>query len=363
MAGNDHRKRQRSFLEDQERSLQSTKLPPLPFEIRLMIAELVTRQEERGHETRPVKVHRRVQRTKRLLQLVATGAEWQTIIEKETFASLKLRSVADILRLGQIVDRRRERCIKKIRLHVELADYDDDECELEEDQDTMRLNNRIFSQHLIPLLSIISQWKDSSGLTLDLSAASRSDSLHSFSKLYSDVDLTFFAVNDVSLEERKRTLGNLLDLSSQDSDQVVLPSVPAVARFILTRRHFRSFSPETVRVVLGCFPNLEQVAYEPYAGVDEDTQSARDAANTALLKELPKSTRTVSLWEYDRHPLNDEPTKKLDHDLVLAAANASHRLESLCVTFALEAHDFFDVQLPTDLAPWRNLHTLSLTSS
>ncbi|CAI0650285.1 unnamed protein product [Colletotrichum noveboracense] len=242
--------------------------------------------------------------------------------------------MADILRLGRIVDRRRERYIKRIRLHIELAEYDHDVCQLDEDGNTRRRNNRIFSRHLIHLLNILSQWKDSSGVTLDLSAASRSDALHSFNKLETDLD-----------------------------DWVVLPPVPAVARFILTRRHFRSFSPETVRLVLGCSQNLEQVAYEPYAGIDAESQSERDAANTALLRNLPKSTRTVSLWEYDRVWLNEDPPKNIDHDLVLAAVEASHHLESLCVTFALEAYDFFSAKLPSSFAPWRSLHTLSLTSS
>ncbi|EQB49550.1 hypothetical protein CGLO_11100 [Colletotrichum gloeosporioides Cg-14] len=302
-----------------------------------------------------------------MLQLVAAGAEWQTIIEKESFASLKLQSVADILRLGRIVDRRRERYIKRIRLHIELADYGHDVCQLAEDKNTMRKNNRIFSRHLILLLNTLSQWKDSSGVTLDLSAASRSDALHSFKKLERDMDDWAWAnislTHGLGLGARKRTLGSLLNLVSHNNAQVVLPPVPVVTRFILTRRHFRSFSPETVRLVLGCFPDLEQVAYEPYAGIDAESQSERDAANTALLRTLPKSTRTVSLWEYDRVWLNEDPPKNIDHDLVLAAVEASHRLESLCVTFALEAHDFFSAKPPSSFAPWRSLHTLSLTSS
>lgn len=159
MAGRNPQKAQTSSQEERGRPLQSTNQPPLPFDIRLMIAQLVIQEEDRARENARERARRmrryqrelraqQEQRTTRLLQLVAAGAEWQTIIEKKTFASLKLRSVADILWLGQIVDRRRERCIKRIRLHIELAEYDHDVCQLAEDEDTMRLNNRIFSQHL-----------------------------------------------------------------------------------------------------------------------------------------------------------------------------------------------------------------------
>lgn len=253
MAGSNPQERQTSSQEEREKPLQSNSQTSLPFEIRLMIAELVIQEEERARE-RARRMRRyqqelraqQEQRTARMLQLVAACAEWQTIIEKETFSSLKLQSVAEILRLGRIVDRRRERYIKRIRLHVELADYDHEVCQLAENEDTIRLNNQIFSQHLISLLNILSQWNDSSGVTLDLSAASRSDALHSFDKLETDVDdfklVNVSPIHDWRLGARKRTLGSLLDLVSHDNVQVVLPRVPAVARFILTRRHFRSLS-------------------------------------------------------------------------------------------------------------------------
>ncbi|CAI0650716.1 unnamed protein product [Colletotrichum noveboracense] len=107
----------------------------LPAEIRLMILE----QAEIGN----IKAHD-------LSNWARVSREWQTFFEPQIFQHLKLQFPgSDIDDLNSCVHGYRKDLVKKISLHVRTEEYDYvDKFDWPETRDTIKANNKVFSQAL-----------------------------------------------------------------------------------------------------------------------------------------------------------------------------------------------------------------------
>ncbi|KAH9234622.1 hypothetical protein K456DRAFT_36059 [Colletotrichum gloeosporioides 23] len=285
-----------------------------------------------------------------------------------------------------------------------------------EDETTIHLNNQAFSRNLLSLFKTLSEWQGCGGLSLKLSASSPSDTLHAwpnFRLKNLDVNnlhdlngttprrrerveqicqrnhgrvqmrttvrnLLDFGLSDKddpqrlqSIDRRsldhgrehtQRTFGNLLDFVLPDNDDLQFlnsAKIPAVSRFAISLQHHRTPSPQALEYIIGMLPNVEELVYQPWRGMDQRHNELLGLAYWTLLTEMPKEVKRVSLWE-ESHPWMHTGADAPDiFDIATAAAKASRQLETLYATCVFDALDFF---LSAGPQPWPELRHLALTS-
>ncbi|KAF5705620.1 hypothetical protein FMUND_12060 [Fusarium mundagurra] len=118
------------------------------------------------------------QRNPRWSALASVSKEWQSVIGTRNMAKLNLRPSC-LEGFEQAVVRQRD-LVRHIYLNVELTEYECSSCEDEFDINIPRENSRLMSTAVHTLLSILSTWKTTNDLTLELNASSASDSKHWF---------------------------------------------------------------------------------------------------------------------------------------------------------------------------------------
>ncbi|KAF4960943.1 hypothetical protein FGADI_593 [Fusarium gaditjirri] len=106
--------------------------------------------------------------------LASVSTEWQSVIGRRNMAKLNLRPSC-LEDFEQAVVRQRD-LVKHIYLNVELAEYECSSCENGFDI----INGRLMGKAVTKLLIILSTWKSTGPLTLELNASSASDSKHWF---------------------------------------------------------------------------------------------------------------------------------------------------------------------------------------
>ncbi len=235
----------------------------LPAEIRLMILEIITYQKYPGWAS-----------------LASVCKEWQLFIEKRNFHRLKLQ-VRCLDDFESIIIRQRE-LVHHIWLNIELPKYTCRCCNKQESISRASHNSSIIGNGITKLFSILSTWKPTNGLTLELNAYSPSDSDHWFKDYY-------FASNDEGNEDATsvQEIGSKHDVRHGwvDGQQVKMPSNPAILRlfhyinplfreelprvdtvtcFIIRRQLRRWFFPITLRFILDKLCRLEHIIYEPW---------------------------------------------------------------------------------------------------
>ncbi|KAH0429628.1 hypothetical protein CcaCcLH18_08328 [Colletotrichum camelliae] len=106
----------------------------LPAEIRLMILEQVEIGNKRHN----------------LSNWASVSREWQAFFEPQLFQNLKLQFPgSDVDDLNSYVHGYRRDFVKSISLHVRTQEYDNiDKFDEQETQDTIKANNKLFSQAL-----------------------------------------------------------------------------------------------------------------------------------------------------------------------------------------------------------------------
>ncbi|KAF3803171.1 hypothetical protein GCG54_00011840 [Colletotrichum gloeosporioides] len=270
--------------------------------------------------------------------------DWRHFFEDRNFSSLVLRSYTDIHTFSDYVtDHLREK-VKRIRLHVPLQVYTCKDCDSPEDDRNIRANNAAFTGRLLVLLNKLAEWQPrGGGLTLEISAASASDTAH----ILDDITIgrqrhncrVSFAVHvgyyhDPGLHlAKQRILGKLLDTDTNiyprsrgadlRFDQL---QVPVVTNFAVSRDSRRSLSAEAIATVFSCLPRLREVVYEPWRGMTIKDIGQRNRATRHLLRRLPKTVSSISLQEARVECLNDGVVAGDDPRLT-SAWDAVHRLK------------------------------------
>ncbi|KKP03179.1 hypothetical protein THAR02_04698 [Trichoderma harzianum] len=276
--------------------------------------------------------------------------EWQTIIEKHTFARITLTPfrLADF---GPMIHQ-----------------YDCTECD--PDNEVLGIsfadNLRVITT-FSKLFTTLSTWKPSGSLVLDISVHSPADPLHWFRYLTFEPDV----VSGVRGPHRSSVLSPLPRLKSHgwiggrrmsapnvfafqkvfaeilgekkpfDNDQQEeqwwqkLPVVPAVTAVLLRQQTRRRWKPKTLKYMLAHFPRLEDFHYEPWMEWYNVRQELTDRGCDPL---------RISTFEVSR-----------------AVAEASLKLEHLSASIMVDASYFFQAREPSWM--WPNLTWFAMTSS
>lgn len=256
----------------------------IPPEIRAIILELLTHHKNIAH-------------------CAAVSKEWQNIIEKQNFGQLKLQlSCLDSL---QQLTEHSKGLIKHIWLNIELKRYTCRCCQRMESVTWFFANDKIIAAAITRLFVILANWKQDGGdLTLELNAYSPSDSEHWFKNCYfggpdededelelldseyqPQDDATAIAIHDPS---HGWWHGRMMEPPNDDAlrrpfepatlkFQEMLPSVPAVTKFLLRRQCRRQLDPLSLSYLWSKLPRLQEIRYEPWQLSENVSQDNWDA--------------------------------------------------------------------------------------
>jgi hypothetical protein len=131
----------------------------LPPEIRLQILEVALRQGGRG-------------------SYAAVCSEWKAFIEPQNFYQLELQ-VPCLEQLGHMITRTAA-FVRQIRLNIELPRYSCRSCQWPESRSRKSQHSSIFRAAIQKLFTVLSAWKRTDPLVLELNTFSPSDSEHWF---------------------------------------------------------------------------------------------------------------------------------------------------------------------------------------
>ncbi|OBR10808.1 F-box domain-containing protein [Colletotrichum higginsianum IMI 349063] len=301
--------------------------------------------------------------------------EWQAFFEPQNFQDLKLQFPGfDIDDLNSIVYGYRRNLVKKISLHVRTEEYDTtNKFDEPETKDTIKANNKLFSQALKKMFCSLSTWvHDSStgGIGFKLSASSPSDVDHPWKHRLEPTQYDRSRIH--SLNSKRRLLGNLLDLSS---GSLKLAQVPIIRCFSVNQHCYRSLSRAALAKILSSLCCLQSINYEPWHAIGRTGHFPRDEAIIMLLERVSEyaTVKSVHLWEA-QSPMHRNPRflRSVNDGLILAAVNASYNLRYFTLCHAIDAKDFFQnvsrdvsgepAEASSGLRGWPALSHLALTT-
>ena len=202
--------------------------------------------------------------------------EWRAALEKQTFHSLNLR-VQDIPAF-RILGKRKIGYIRYIWYSIELQEYDCTACNLHETEAAMKTNRALVEDGLQNILYALSGRPSSIDLTLDISVHSPSDSRHQFKYIrfepankpasYNIPMLTSChnpshtsAGSLPSIEAIERIFP---DIELENEFWTSIPRIPCVTHLLLRRQTRRRWEPITLSQLLACFPNRQELCFEPW---------------------------------------------------------------------------------------------------
>ncbi|KAK4076439.1 hypothetical protein Trihar35433_2999 [Trichoderma harzianum] len=332
-----------------------------------------------------------------LAGFATVSREWQTIIEKHTFARITLTPfrLADF---GPMIHRN-QALVRYIWLCLELEEYDCNECD--PDNEILGIsfadNLRVITT-FTRLFRTLSTWEPSGSLVLDISVHSPSDPLHWFRYLTFEPD----AASGVRRPRRSSELFPLPRLNSHgwiggrrasapnvfsfqkvfaeilgekgpfDNDQQEeqwwqkLPVVPAVTAVLLRQQTRRRWKPKTLKYMFAHFPRLEDLHYEPWMQWYDVRQELTDRDLISLSESLTfRQLRNLVLFEnFNPQYLLDfegcDPYRISTREVSRAIAEASLKLEHLSASIMVDASYFFQAREPS--WTWPNLAWLAMTS-
>ncbi|KAI1278907.1 hypothetical protein F5Y07DRAFT_406565 [Xylaria sp. FL0933] len=343
----------------------------LPAEIRLMILEAIVYRKNPGWAS-----------------LASVCREWQYVLEKVNFRTIKLRASC-LDGLEYVISPRKRKLIQHIYFNVELPRYSS-RC------DSRRLPsvniNPPVNKGIRKLFSILSTWRPANSLTLEINVYSPSDCKHWFKNLYLSSD---------DVEHDENTMSDVWRTGSQYHDpkhgwrhgrQVrsppetamlrlfrpivlklddMLPRVEAVTRLIIRRQLRRCFSPPSLGLLLRSLGRLEHLSYEPWMGY-HDAYMANDQYIAEILRfDLHNTLKSLIVFRdsrefYDLFPKGAAhiqqgyglfaPREALSRTFAAKSLNLQH----LAISFMVNAEELFRHCQST--WTWLRLQSLALTS-
>ncbi|KAH6854567.1 hypothetical protein B0I37DRAFT_422169 [Chaetomium sp. MPI-CAGE-AT-0009] len=335
----------------------------LPREIRLLILEAL------------------MQDGCKLGRLATVSREWQAVLERYNFGTIKL-TPSRLADFASMVHRNRA-LVRYIWLCLELNEYGCTTCAdpsyPEGDPEKFPITTSFQS-----LFSTLSTWEPRGDLVLDISIYSPSDSEHWFkyltflpdtpsaempvgggteqaisNKVHDDPrhgwnagNFRRFAPPPAAILKVFQTImwagpfNGDLEAESQWWDQ--LPSVPVVTSLLLRQQNRRRWKPPSLTYMFARFPRLREVHYEPWREWSFK-QASTDTDFGYFLESLRgPNNRIKRLTVFENfHP----------HRI---AALASLKLEHLAASFIVDARYFFEIEPSW---AWPNLTSLALTST
>ncbi|KAL7914595.1 hypothetical protein GGI35DRAFT_152076 [Trichoderma velutinum] len=333
-----------------------------------------------------------------LAGFATVSREWQTVIEKHTFAQIKL-TPSRLADFGSMTHRN-QALVRYIWLCLELDEYDCSECAPDNeiwgisDADNLRVTTTF-----VELFTALSAWKPSGGLVLDISVHSPSDSEHWFKYLTFEPDAASgvcgprrspeqptmaklddhrhgwfdgrreFPPNTFALQKNfDEILGERPFRNDEQEEQwwQQLPVVIAVTTVLLRQQTRRRWKGITLKYMFAQLPRLEEIHYEPWMEWYDFQQEWADRYFISLFESLtPRQLRKLVLFEnsnpqYFLDFAGCDPVRISTSEVSCAVAKASLKLEQLSASFMVDARYFFQAREPS--WTWPNLTWLAMTS-
>lgn len=231
----------------------------LPPEIRLLILEEILHQGSHG-------------------SCAAVCSEWKAFFEPLNFYRLKLK-VPCLEQLGHMTTRTAS-LVRQIRLNVELPRYSCRSCHRYESSSGISRHISIFSAAIQKLFTVLSVWKPTDRLVLELNTFSPSDSEHWFKALDAQTngeseqqqqetparwhDPKHGWIDDRQVESPPAEAMERLFVPICWSLPESIPEVHAVTRLVIRRECRRQIIPSVLGVLLQKLPRLQTMAHEPW---------------------------------------------------------------------------------------------------
>ncbi len=222
--------------------------------------------------------------------------EWQAALEKHNLHSLNLR-VQDIPAF-KILGKRKLGLVRYVWYSIELQGYDCTACDLDETEAVMETNQTLVQDGLRKILYALRGRQSSGDLTLDISVHSSSDSQHQFKYIQFE-PANRLALHDVPMltschnpvHTSAASLPSIAaidrifpDIELEDEFWTSIPRTPCVTHLLLRRQTRRRWEPITLSQLLACFPNLQELCFEPWrewGRLNQRTSDKRTCLHTA----------------------------------------------------------------------------------
>ncbi|KAK4034087.1 hypothetical protein C8A01DRAFT_19055 [Parachaetomium inaequale] len=336
----------------------------LPAEIRLMILEAIAQQKHPGWASS-----------------AAVCREWQLCIEKRNFHQLRLR-VSCLDDFERLVVRQRT-LVRHLRLDIELLEYSCRLCKRQQSYSSWEQRNEsIIGNGIWKLFRVLSSWKPASGsgLTLELSARSPSDSNHHSKNHYfasgdegNHEDETSVQGTDCGRHGPQHGWNNGQQVTTPPPSAVrrlpgrpwmlvyfreELPQVGRVTCFVIRRQIRHWFSPRSLVLILNKLSCLETLIYEPWRQWQTDWRVLTDAVS--IFEDF--NDKRIKALVSGQPPWQSQvdTSRVVDSRIGAAFAARSLNLEELSLSYLANAEDFFRACIPT--WTWPRLRSLALTS-
>ncbi|TVY56604.1 hypothetical protein LCER1_G001741 [Lachnellula cervina] len=350
--------------------------------------------------------------------------EWQPVFEQQNFRRLVL-DYDRIHNLENFTAKNHRRgYLEQIFLCVRLDEYDCSVCQTKEDDDTKKRSLwellEVLSQWTVLEPSSGRYGRSMKGLELELGAYSPSDCRHTFRDFHLEPNYPYQETQEVqthldeAYHQRIEQLGSFNDQfhgwveGRRDSESVIcleakqrlmgtleikwgrtkfgkfasfipLPEVEVITCLLIRRQFYRKISGYSIGKLLGqSFTNLMEFRREGWFDVDAQQQLEFDEGFNRHLchKELPSKLRNFYIFEESNNILHlpDHAAERISRRKL--GQNLSHRsrlLENISVAFLIDVKDFlaqfwplripnFQAPQASDVVPWKNLRSLTLTS-
>ncbi|KLP20230.1 uncharacterized protein LW94_3232 [Fusarium fujikuroi] len=344
------------------------------------------------------------QRNPRWSALASVSKEWQSVIGTRNMAKLKLRPSC-LEDFERAVVRQRD-LVRHIYLNIELAEYKCTVCKREEPVSIHSKNMTLLASAVKRILIILSTWETTGPLTLELNAASASDSKHCFKNFrFNDEHDAPDArdpvipsetthsdwhdpkhgwengvqVHPPSFDAMQRLFG-LVDLAYSS---LAVPKVNAITCLMIRRQFRHCFIPRQLDSILSKLDRLTDIVYEPWLLDYTDTRlqgryEHRGSKHPGVIgMPLPRTLERLTLFRDFKQCLTQSVHKdpvfifardypgymSMDNTLGNSEnlARTSLRLRELAVSFIIDAINFF--RACKRVWVWNDLQSLSLTSN
>ncbi|CAJ2505821.1 Uu.00g132150.m01.CDS01 [Anthostomella pinea] len=371
----------------------------LPRDIQLIILDLLVAERwlvfRKSPSDQPPRQH--------LSTYAAVCREWQAFFEKPNFRRLTLHQ-SDLPELERSVQGHRQQHVRWVWLRFQIPPYSCVDCRKRETQTQDRNHDLEFTRAIWALFRILRSWKQDATapknmFILELSAHSPGDGAHYFKELSDRADDAAHLnmrgrvkhPNDrrhhwrrhrwnrqPEMAARHRVFGSKLGLRFDMRAACVkkgtdLAKVPFVSHLIIRRQFHRAFSAKALLVIADHLPRLELFQYEPWRGLDDgEHQQMRDRDHGMLLSRAAKhssSLAALSIFEDFTSHMHSGGMRFGHPVLAQLALRASYGLQRMCLSFLVDAKDFFRDSWPgnedlqeANQPEWTNLEYLALTS-
>ncbi|KUJ09072.1 uncharacterized protein LY89DRAFT_690614 [Mollisia scopiformis] len=250
-----------------------------------------------------------IQKPTRIAMYATVSKEWQKSVERHTFSNLYLTPTR-LQEFGRIVERKRQKYVRRINLDVVLDAYDEVAFGRYESDEDQERNNQVFTRTLQQLFKSLSSWEDDDVADLGVSLSV---------KVHSPSDLSCLGQMDARARRRRRLIGGPKDLLNRRFDRSylrfvcsqtagdinhLLHLVPAISEMDINGSGPRHTWPASCSTIASRTPQLRSLKLRLWDNERNDLELRKGARNEFAnsIKSWPPSIQKVDLSYYNLPP-------------------------------------------------------------